>query len=347
MPNKKESSFEVVSGEPVGVVAAQSFGEPSTQMVLRTFHSAGIASTVVTGLPRILEIIDARKKQKSPIMVIRLEKKDEKDYNKAKELRHRIEEVKVRSLISKFSEDLKTATMQLQFDKEKLDLYDTTLRFIVGKISSKFPEVEVSAAGNDLSIKYKSKKDIKAIRTTFVNIRNTAVMGVQGILKASVQQDDDGTFYITTNGSNMPEIINVEGVDKDRLYSNNLFDVFKVYGVEAARNMIANELKSTIENEGFTVSFRHVSLLADTMTYNGAIRSAGRHGIAGEKASVFARAAYEETVKHFVNASIFGEVDELKGVAENILIGKQIKVGTGRVKLVIKNEDLKKIKGIS
>ena len=64
---------------------------------------------------------------------------------------------------------------------------------------------------------------------------------------------------------------------------------------------------------------------------------------AGNKASVFARASYEETVKHFVNASVFGERDPLKGVSENILIGKQINVGTGRIKLAIKKEDLKKV----
>ncbi|MCL5102202.1 MAG: DNA-directed RNA polymerase subunit A'', partial [Candidatus Marsarchaeota archaeon] len=144
--------------------------------------------------------------------------------------------------------------------------------------------------------------------------------------------------------SNMAKVIEIEGVDKDHIYSNDMFEVLKVYGVEAARNLIASEIQKTLVEEGFSIGFRHISLVADTMTYTGAIRSIGRHGIAGDKASVLARASYEETVKHFVNASVFGERDPLKGVAENILIGKQVAVGTGRIKLAIKKQDLKKIK---
>ena len=70
----------------------------------------------------------------------------------------------------------------------------------------------------------------------------------------------------------------------------------------------------------------------------------GRHGIAGEKESVLARAAYEETVKHFINAGVFGEKDYLRGVAENILVGKQVGVGTGRIHLGIKKQDIKRLK---
>ena len=142
----------------------------------------------------------------------------------------------------------------------------------------------------------------------------------------------------------MEEVLKIDGVDKKGVYSNNPFEVARIYGVEAARNLIANELLTTIKEEGLTVSFRHIGLLADAMTYTGTIRSAGRHGIAGDKDSVLARAAYEETVKHFINASVFGEVDMLRSVAENIMIGKQIGVGTGMVRLGIKKEDIKKVK---
>ncbi len=173
---------------------------------------------------------------------------------------------------------------------------------------------------------------------------DSAIIGVPGINKALIQQDDDGTFYITTGGSNMEEVMKIEGVDKWNIYSNDQFEVARIYGIEAARNLIANELMATIKDEGITVSFRHIGLLADAMTYTGVIRSAGRHGIAGEKESVLARAAYEETVKHFINAGVFGEKDQLKGVAENILIGKQIGLGTGRIKLTVKKEDIKKLK---
>ena len=77
-------------------------------------------------------------------------------------------------------------------------------------------------------------------------------------------------------------------------------------------------------------------LLADAMTMDGGINSIGRHGLSGEKAGVLARAAFEETVKHLINAAVHGEDDKLIGVTENIIIGQTVPVGTGLVKLKLK-----------
>ncbi len=342
---KGENNYDVSPGEAVGIIAAQSIGEPGTQMILRTFHSAGISSVVTTkGLPRIIEIVDARKRPKSPIMEIRLDKSIEKRYEKAREVWRKIEEVKTKSVISSFDEDLKGGSMTLHLDKEKLAFYEVTGKTIASKLG-KLPDIEVSQIDAEtIKMKYKGKKTTQVTRTTFVNALNSTIMGIKGIAKASIQEAEDGSFFITTSGSNMEEVMEIEGVDKWHLYSNDIFEVMRVYGIEAARNLIAHELSDVIKEEGLTVSFRHVALVADTMTHNGAIKSIGRHGVAGEKESVFARAAYEETVKHFTNASVFGEKDYLNGVAENIMIGKQISVGTGIVKLAVKKEDLKKIK---
>lgn len=341
-----ENSWNVVPGEAVGVVAAQSIGEPGTQMILRTFHSAGISSLVTTkGLPRIIEIVDARKKPKFPIMEIRIEKAIEKKYEKVREIWRLIEEVRTNSVTATYDENLASGTLILHLDKEKMTFYEVTGRTIVARLSKR-DDVNVSLEdGGTIKMKFKGKiKTSETIRTTFVNILNYPIMGIKGIIKANVQQDDDGNFYITTSGSNMEEVMKIDGVDKWHLYSNDIFEVMRMYGIEAARNLIAYELSDVIKEEGFTVSFRHISLVADAMTHSGAIRSIGRHGVAGEKDSVFARAAYEETVKHFTNASVFGEKDQLKGVAENILIGKQIGLGTGNIRLSVSKEDLKKIK---
>jgi DNA-directed RNA polymerase subunit A" len=231
----------------------------------------------------------------------------------------------------------------LHLDAEKLSFYEITARSIASKLSKR-EDITADLEGNDIKIKAKKKDTIKSIRTTFVHVLSSAIMGIPGINKALIQQDDDGTFYITTGGSNMEEVMKIDGVEKWNIYSNDQFEVARIYGIEAARNLLANELLATIKDEGITVSFRHIGLLADAMTYTGEIRSAGRHGIAGDKDSVLARAAYEETVKHFINAGVFGERDQLKGVAENILIGKQIGLGTGRIRLTVKKEDIKKLK---
>ena len=346
MAKDAESSLNVVPGEAVGVVAAQSLGEPGTQMVLRTFHSAGVSSLVTTkGLPRIIEIVDARKRPKFPIMIIRLTKNIEKNYEKVREIWRKIEEVKTSSVISNYDEDLKSGTLVLHLDKEKMSFYEITGKTIAGRLAKR-EGLEVDQMDSEtIKIKYKGKgKTSQLVRTTFVDILNSAIIGVKGIIKANVQQADDGSFHITTSGSNMEEVMKIDGVDAWHLYSNDIFEVMRVYGIEAARNLIAHELSDVIKEEGFTVGFRHISLVADAMTHLGTIRSIGRHGVAGEKESVFARAAYEETVKHFTNASVFGERDMLKGVAENILIGKQIGLGTGVIKLAITKDDLKKVK---
>lgn len=340
----EKSRLTVTPGEAVGTVAAQSIGEPSTQMILRTFHSAGIASVVTTkGLPRIIELVDARKRPKFPMMQIYMEKGIANKYEKVREIWRRLEDVKVSSVTSQFEEDFRTGSMRLDLDKEKLSLYEITPKFVVTRLS-KMESVTADVDGDAVRVKVKKKESIKSMRTTFVHVLNASIMGVPGINKALIQQSDDDTFYITTSGSNMEKVMEIEGVEKWRIYCNDPFEMARVYGIEAARNLLANELISTIKEEGLTVSFRHIGLLADAMTYTGAIRSTGRHGIAGDKDSVFARAAYEETVKHFINASVFGEKDPLRGVAENILIGKQIGLGTGKVKLVVKKEDIKKLK---
>lgn len=337
-----EDEYKVAQGEPVGVVAAHSIGEPGTQMVLRSFHSAGIASVITTtGLPRIIEIVDGRKKPKFPMMVIRLQSGYAKNYEKVKEVWKEIEEVKVSAVLSRFEENLKTGVMLLYPDKEKMERYGITPGTISKRLA-KMEGVDASMEGDAIRVKVK-REDTKGIRTRFVKIRGSIIAGVNGIQKVVVQQEDSGEFYLTTSGSNIEGVMEIEGVDKESIYSNDIFEVMRVYGIEAARSLIARELMSTIEEEGITVSFRHLNLVADAMTHTGTIKSVGRHGIAGEKESVFARAAYEETVKHFTNASVFGEEDRLTGVAENILIGKQIGVGTGRVKLAVKKEDLKRI----
>jgi DNA-directed RNA polymerase subunit A" len=344
MAKGKGTNRNVAPGEAAGTLAAQSIGEPSTQMMLRTFHAAGITSVVATrGLPRMIELVDARKRPKFPSMVIKLEKGINKNYEKVREVWRKLEEVKVSNIINGFEENFRSGTIILHLDHERMSTYEVTGRLIASKLSKR-EDISAELEGNDIKIKVKKKDSIRSIRTTFVHVLGSAIMGVPGISKALIQQDEEGVFYITTGGSNIEGVMAIDGVEKSAIYSNDQFEVARVYGIEASRNLLANEILATIKDEGITISFRHIGLLADAMTYTGAIRSAGRHGIAGDKDSVLARAAYEETVKHFINAGVFGERDQLKGVAENILIGKQIGLGTGRIKLTVKKEDIKKLK---
>ena len=345
----KNNGMKVAPGEAVGTVAAQSIGEPSTQMVLENFHQAGVVSAIRTkGLPRLIELVDARKVPKVATIEIWPEKTIMKDLDKVKALKKKIEEVKVKEVISDFDENFNNASMQLTLNKEKLAMYDLTDRGIVSKLE-KIEGIEVSSADHVITVKIKKTKSadrsIHGIRVMFVKVRNMNIAGVKGVSNIGIETTDDGAYYLVAMGNNISGVLEIDGVDKNRVYSNDPFEVMRVFGIEAARNLIANELKDTMKVNGVDVSYRHLMLVADAMTFYGTIKSVGRHGIAGSKNSVFARAAYEETIKHFTNACVFGESDPLTGVAENILIGKQVKVGTGIVKLSIKKSDLKEIKG--
>ena len=139
---------------------------------------------------------------------------------------------------------------------------------------------------------------------------------------------------IYTEGSNLEGVLEIPGVDGVRTTTNSVFEIYRVYGVEAARAALIHEANRTLAEQGLGVDIRHLMLVADVMTNEGDIRAIGRHGISGKKTSVLARAAFEITAAHLLRAAITGEVDELKGVAENIIVGQPITLGTGAVNLV-------------
>ncbi len=250
---KTNEDYNVVPGEAVGTVAAQSIGEPGTQMVLKSFHSAGISSIITTkGLPRLIELVDARKKPKAPVMEIWMEKGVEKKYEKVREIWRKIEEVKTSNLLSSFDEDLKAGTLTMHLDKEKMSFYELTGKTIASKLAKR-EELSVDQIDSEtIKIKHKGKTT-QITRTVFVNVLNSPIIGIKGIIKASIQEGDNETFFIATAGSNMEEVMKIEGVDKWHIYCNDIFEVQRVYGIEAARNLIAHELSDVITEEGFTV----------------------------------------------------------------------------------------------
>jgi DNA-directed RNA polymerase subunit A' len=107
-------------------------------------------------------------------------------------------------------------------------------------------------------------------------------------------------------------------------------------GIEAARNALISELKSTLENQGLEVDIRYLMLVSDLMCHKGFLQQIGRHGIAGTKDSVLARASFEITVPTLATAARVGEIEELKGITENVIVGSQIPIGSGTVDIYMK-----------
>ncbi|MFQ5800953.1 MAG: DNA-directed RNA polymerase subunit A'', partial [Candidatus Hydrothermarchaeales archaeon] len=148
-------------------------------------------------------------------------------------------------------------------------------------------------------------------------------------------------YVIYTEGSNLKEVFKVEGVDKSRSKSNDILEIEKVLGIEAARNAIISEILDTLNEQGLRVDIRHIMLISSAMTVNGRVRAIGRHGISGDKASVLDRAAFEITVDNLLKAGVKGEYEELDGVVKNVIVGQPIHLGTGMVELAMKIEKRK------
>ena len=315
--------------EPVGVVAAQSLSEPTTQMTMRTYHFAGTAGIQVTlGLPRLLEIFDARKEPKTPTMTVYLTK-EYQDEESAKKVAEEIKEVKIKDVVSSSVINLTDLEIKCKLNPKEMKRFKVETKELE---IIKLRNVNIKVNGDEMVASYK-KPDIKDIFKLKYRLFETYLKGIKGITQTVVNRDDN-EWVINTLGSDLTKAFKIQGVDPTRTVSNNIFEVQEVLGVEAARNTIIKQSMYTIEEQGLGIDIRYLMLLSDLMTVDGGIKAIGRYGIAGQKISVLARAAFEETRKHIIRAAVRGEVDDLKGVVENIMVNQIIPVGTGSYDLI-------------
>lgn len=332
---------KVEEGEAVGTVAAQSVGEPGTQMTMRTFHYAGVAELNVTlGLPRLIEIVDARKKISTPTMDIYFEEDKKDDEEFVRKIANKIGKSTLNDVLKNFDINYADMNIVIELDEEKIKEKRLNYEDLIQRVKKAFKEVEIN--NNILIFELEpSKRTIRDLRLLADKVRNHQISGVKNIGKVVVRKEED-EWVIHTEGSNLGAVLKIDGVDKVRTMTNDIHEIEKVLGIEAARNAIIHEAKKTMEEQGLTVDIRHIMLVADMMTADGTVKSIGRHGVSGEKASVLARASFEETGKHLLRASIRGEIDNLNGIIENIIIGQPIPLGTGSVSIIMKQKDRRK-----
>ncbi len=334
----------ITPGEDVGVIAAQSIGEASTQLTLRTKHSAGLTVINTTaGLPRLVEIFDAKKEISTPVMDIFLKEEYSKAKQKLTEFADRLIEIKIGDLVSSYDVSIRKKSIEFLFDRDALKAYGITLRDISSKIS-KF-KLNSQVDGDKMIVTDKSAENVKKLIKLRNKLTEVTLSGTQNISRAILNQDKNGNFWIKTIGTNLEEIMKFDEVDQTRTVSNDVIEVSKVLGIEAARNLIVEEVYNTLQNVGLTVDLRHIFLIADAMCLDGTVRGIGRYGLSGETESVFARAAFEIPLKHLVEASLYHETDEFNYVANNVMSNQVIPVGTGAVKLVVKEENGSEDKG--
>ncbi len=323
----------VEPGEAAGIVAAQSIGEPGTQMTMRTFHYAGVAEINVTlGLPRLIEILDVRKNPSTPMMTIRLMPEYAKDRNKAKEIANRIEATHILD-IAEIVTDLRNMRIIVKPDEKALKKKELSMELLKKRIEKSL-KAKVEEVGGDIIINIE-EPSFKELMDTFEKLKRLVVSGIKEIKRVIIRKEGD-EYVLYTEGSNLKRIMKEKGIDFTRTVTNNIYEIYEVLGIEAARNAIINEAISTLEEQGLEVDRRHIMLVADVMTADGELKQIGRHGVAGEKQSILARAAFEMTVNNLLDAAVKGEIDKLNGITENIIVGQPIRLGTGDVELILR-----------
>jgi len=320
--------------EACGIVGAQSIGEPGTQMTMRTFHYAGVAEINVTlGLPRLIEIVDARSIPSTPMMNIYLLDKYKHNSDLAKEVANQIEITRLNS-IADIETDLTNLVIYIKPNTKTMKNKNITIEDIESYVKKiRGIDAKIEKDGIKITLDEPSYKKLLDVNETLKDLK---VKGIDGIKRIIIRKEPNEGYVIYSEGSNLEKVLTIIGVDPYRTTTNDIQAVGRVLGIEAARNMIIQEAHNTLSEQGLNVDLRHIMLVADVMTAGGTIKAIGRHGVSKEKESVLSRAAFEITVSHLLQAARRGETDSLGGVAENIIVGQPVNLGTGAVELVMK-----------
>lgn len=318
-------------GEAVGIIGAESIGEPGTQMTLNTFHFAGVAEMNVTmGLPRIIEILDGRKEISTPTMEVYLKS----PYNKSpdvKKLALALKETKMGEIVQEFVINIVESRLDAILNEKKMKDIVITPAKLQGEIKKRIKGVVVKMEdSNTISFKLKGKEErnLNEIYKLKEKVKECYVKGIKGVVQVlPVKRKDE--YIILTSGTNLAKVMELEFVDATRTTCNDIHEINEVLGIEAGRQAIIDEVVKVIEAQGLNVDIRHIMLASDTMCQSGKIKGITRYGVVSEKASVLARASFETPIKHVINAALMGEVDTLNSVVENVMLNQLVPVGTG------------------
>jgi len=345
--NDKFVKSKIEPGTCVGALGAQSIGEPGTQMTLKTFHFAGVASMNITlGVPRIKEIINASKNISTPIITANLERPDDSEY--ARVVKSRIEKTYLREITQYIEEVfmpnecciiIKVDLERIRLLKLEINVHSIIDAILASKlkikaqqitsISNKFIKVNPGHKGSLHDSLLKLRNDLS----------NVVIKGLAKVNRAviSIDEKKSTVYKLFVEGQGLKEVMGTNGVNGSQTTSNNTVEVFECIGIEAARSTIINEIDYTMSTHGMSIDIRHVMLLADLMTYKGEVLGITRGGLAKMKESVLMLASFEKTTDHLFEAAFYGQEDEIHGVSECIIMGKPMCLGTGVFKLLHKH----------
>ncbi|KAL1139349.1 hypothetical protein AAG570_006333 [Ranatra chinensis] len=345
---EKYMNSKIEPGTAVGALAAQSIGEPGTQMTLKTFHFAGVASMNITqGVPRIKEIINASKNISTPIITAYLENDTDQEF--ARRVKGRIEKTTLGE-VTEYLEEIYVSCdcfLLIKLDLErirllKLEVDAESIKYSIctSKLKLKPRNVLVQTP-SVITIKYQTSKDSLdcTLRILKDSLPGIVIKGVPSVNRAVIHEEDVGgvkKFKLLVEGDNLRDVIATMGVKGTKCTSNNTYQVFLTLGIEAARETITSEIKLVMENHGMSIDHRHLMLVADLMTSRGEVLGITRHGLSKMKESVLNLASFEKTADHLFDAAYHGQTDTINGVSESIIMGIPMSIGTGLFKLLHK-----------
>ncbi len=336
---------KIEPGSAVGAVGAQSIGEPGTQMTLKTFHFAGVASMNVTlGVPRIKEIINAAKVINTPIIEAKLVA--ERSEAAARIVKGRIEKTYLSDIASIIEEvygseqtyvgvhiDVKTIKkLQLEIDLPRVA--KAIVRAPKLKIDERRIQLIDSRDRLRVYVAHNAESPFDAAKALKRDLGRIVVTGINEANRAVVSQEK-GCYKVLVEGYGLKQVMTTVGVVGTHTKTNHVMDMREILGIEAARTSVYNEIQTTMKQHGMSIDPRHVMLLADVMTYKGEVLGITRFGVAKMKDSVLMLASFEKTTDHLFDAAIYGKEDGIQGVSESIILGNPAKgLGTGLPALV-------------
>lgn len=168
------------------------------------------------------------------------------------------------------------------------------------------------------------------------------VAGIQGVnhiyfMFRTLECGND-EWYVETEGANFRKMLGHDILDSTRIVSNNVWDIYNNFGIEASRQFLIDEFLSIMEG----INACHVKLLVDRMTFAGTISSISRYTLRKDESGPCKKSSFEESAESFIKAGFACEVESSKGVSASIILGKRARMGTGFVDLKF---DTKKLLG--
>ncbi|TIA73384.1 hypothetical protein E3P92_01635 [Wallemia ichthyophaga] len=345
---QKYVKSKVEPGTTVGPIGAQSIGEPGTQMTLKTFHFAGVASMNVTlGVPRIKEIINAAKAISTPIISTKLY--DDQTESAARIVKGRLEKTFLGDIASHIEEsyrgDYNAVSVFVDMDainKLQLELKLSDITYAIAKdkkIKVKKDDIKENHSKNRLRIYIQPGPDSFHItRHLRRNLEKVVVTGIPEITRAiiNINEKENKRKELLVEGYGLLDVMTTEGIVGTRTSSNHIMEVQKVLGIEAARSAIVNEIDNVMSSHGMGIDNRHIQLLSDSMTFKGEVLGITRFGIAKMKDSVLMLASFEKTTDHLFNAAFHAKRDSVEGVSESIIMGNPAEnCGTSMPSLIL------------